>query len=76
MGQNQFFQCMQKNKQKKSQPYMSGLALDYYSTLQKPNVDCKELVVHEGNTREELTLSGNKDVFKLCLKRDTRHQSD
>ena len=50
--------------------------MDYYTTLQEPNVDSKELVVHEGNTREESTLSGNKDVFKLCLKRDTRHQSD
>lgn len=54
---------------------MSGVVVvDYYTVRHKHGL--QRLVVREGNTTEELTVSGNKDVFKLCLKRDTRHQSD
>lgn len=34
------------------------------------------LVVRGANTTEELIVGANKDVFKLYLKGDTRHQSD
>lgn len=54
---------------------MSGLAvMDYYAAGAERGL--QRLVVRGGNTAEESTVSGNKDVFKLCLKRDTRHQSD